>query len=190
MMNKNLFIISLPNVITVIRILLTPLFVIFLQSGLHLYALFIFVVAAISDGLDGFLARYFDQRTVLGAYLDPLADKLLLITAFIGMAVLQLIPAWLAVIVISRDILILMGIGVFTISQTNFEIQPSLWSKMTTCTQLFTICLVLLSLMVSVPNSLKSIFFFLTAIITIISGGHYLFVGLNILHNKMDTDQQ
>ena len=189
-MKKNLFIISLPNVITVIRILLTPIFVIFLQSGWYLYALLVFVVAAVSDGLDGFVARYFNQRTELGAYLDPLADKLLLITAFIGMAVFQFIPGWLAVIVISRDILILMGIGVLTVTQAKFEIHPSLWSKMTTFTQLFTICLVLLSLIVSVPNGIKSVFFFLTAVITIISGGHYLFVGLNILHKKMDTDQQ
>lgn len=189
-MKKNPFIISLPNVITVIRILLIPLFVIFLQAGLHLYALLIFAAAAVSDGLDGFLARYFNQRTELGAYLDPLADKLLLITAFIGMAVLQFIPGWLAVIVISRDILILMGIGVFTITQTKFEIHPSLWSKMTTFTQLFTICLVLLSLIISVPNGIKSAFFFLTAVITIISGGHYLTVGLNILHRKMDTNDQ
>jgi len=190
MVNKNVFIISIPNVITVIRILLTPLFVIFLQSGRYLYALLIFVAAAVSDGLDGFLARYFDQRTELGAYLDPLADKLLLIAAFIGMAVLQFIPAWLAIIVISRDVLILMGIGVFTITQTEFEINPSLWSKMTTFTQLFTICLVLLSLMISIPNGIKLTLFYLTAVITIISGGHYLFVGLNILHRKMDTDQQ
>ena len=189
-MKKNRFIISLPNVITVIRILLTPIFVIFLQSGWYLYALLVFVVAAVSDGLDGFLARYFDQRTELGAYLDPLADKLLLITAFIGMAVLQFIPAWLAIIVISRDVLILMGIGVFTITQTRFEINPSIWSKMTTFTQLFTICLVLLTLIVSIPNGIKSTLFFLTAVITIISGVHYLFVGLNILHKKMDNGEQ
>jgi len=190
MVNKNPFLISIPNVITVIRILLIPLFVIFLQSGLYPYALLIFAAAAVSDGLDGFLARYLNQRTELGAYLDPLADKMLLITAFIGMAVLQFIPGWITVIVISRDILILMGIGVLTITQTKFEIHPSLWSKMTTFTQLFTICLVLLSLMVSIPNGIKSTFFFLTAVITIISGGHYLFVGLNILHKKMGTDQQ
>ena len=190
MVNNNPFLISIPNVITVIRILLIPLFVIFLQSGLYPYALLIFAAAAVSDGLDGFLARYLNQRTELGAYLDPLADKMLLITAFIGMAILQFIPGWLAVIVISRDILILMGIGVLTVTQAKFEIHPSLWSKMTTFTQLFTICLVLLSLIVSIPNGIKSVFFFLTAAITIISGGHYLFVGLNILHKKMDVDQQ
>lgn len=186
MVNKNAFIVSLPNVITVIRILLTPLFVIFLQAGLHLYALLVFVVAAVSDGLDGFLARYFDQRTELGAYLDPLADKLLLITAFIGMGVLGYIPVWLAVIVISRDVLILLGIAIFTIANIEFEIDPSIWSKMTTCTQLFTICLVLLSPLVSVPASVQTVFFFLTAGITVISGGHYLLVGLKILDNKMD----
>lgn len=185
MVNKNSFIISLPNVITVIRILLTPLFVIFLQAGLHLYALLVFVVAAVSDGLDGFLARYFDQRTELGAYLDPLADKMLIVTAFIGMGVLQYLPVWLVVIVISRDVFILLGIAIFTLTETNFEIDPSIWSKMTTCTQLFTICLVLLSSVVYIPDTVKMVFFFLTAGITIISGGHYLLIGIKILDNKM-----
>ncbi len=188
MVNNNSFIISLPNVITVVRILLTPLFVIFLQAGLHLYALLVFVVAAVSDGLDGFLARYFDQRTELGAYLDPLADKMLIITAFIGMGVLQYLPVWLVVIVISRDIFILLGIAIFTLTETNFEIDPSIWSKMTTCTQLFTICLVLLSSLITIPESVQMVLFILTAGITIISGSHYLLIGIKILDNKMESD--
>ena len=163
--------------------LLTPLFVIFLQAGMYPSALLVFAVAAVSDGLDGFLARYFDQRTELGAYLDPLADKLLLTTAYIGLAVFQLIPTWLAVIVISRDVLILLGVAIFTLTQTEFEIHPSLWSKVTTCIQLFTVCLMLLSPMVSIPDGVQMIFFVLTAIITGVSGGHYLFVGLKILHD-------
>ena len=184
-----MFSISIPNIITIIRMLLTPLFVIFLQAGWYLSALLVFAAAAISDGLDGFLARYFDQRTELGAYLDPLADKLLLTTAYIGLAVFQFIPIWLAVIVISRDVLILLGVAIFSLTHTEFEIHPSLWSKMTTCTQLFTICLMLLSPMVSISNMVKLIFFVLTAMITGISGGHYLFVGLKILHDQMDSDE-
>ena len=190
MVNKRTLIISVPNVITVIRILLTPLFVIFLQSGWYLYALLVFIVASVSDGLDGFLARYLDQRTELGAYLDPLADKLLLLTAFVGMAILRLIPPWLAIIVISRDVLIFMGVAIFAITQTKFEVNPSPWSKITTCAQLMTICLMLLSPMVSISSGIKSTFFFVTAVITIISGGHYILVGLKILHDKMGLNHR
>ena len=93
------------------RILLTPLFVIFLIRGLYVPALFVFTIAAVSDGLDGFIARVFNQRTILGAYLDPIADKLLLSSAFVSLAVLDILPAWLTVIVISRDVIIFMGIA-------------------------------------------------------------------------------
>ncbi len=182
-----MFTISIPNIITIIRMLLTPLFVIFLQAGWYLSALLVFAVAAISDGLDGFLARYFDQRTELGAYLDPLADKLLLTTAYVGLAVFHLIPIWLTVIVISRDVLILLGLAVFTLTQTPFEIAPTKWSKATTCMQLLTICLMLLAPMVTIAEMTTFFFYILTAGLTIISGGHYLFIGLKILHNQMDT---
>jgi len=181
-----MFHINLPNIITIVRMLLTPLFLILLEAEWYLSALLVFVAAAISDGLDGFLARYFDQRTELGAYLDPLADKLLLITAFIGLAVLEFIPHWLAVIVISRDVLILLGVGMFTVARVKFEIAPSLWSKITTCIQLFTICLILLSPMVTISETIQLVFFLLTAAITVISGGHYLFIGLKNLHDQLD----
>ena len=80
--------ISIPNLLTVGRILLTPLFIIFLIRDLFVSALFVFTIAAVSDGLDGFIARVCNQRTTLGAYLDPIADKLLLSSAFISLSVI------------------------------------------------------------------------------------------------------
>ncbi|MCG2754607.1 MAG: CDP-alcohol phosphatidyltransferase family protein [Desulfobacteraceae bacterium] len=87
-MKQRNFAINIPNILTIIRILLVPLFIIFLLKDMFHFALLVFTVAAISDGLDGLFARYLDQRTLLGAYLDPLADKLLLTSAFVVLAVI------------------------------------------------------------------------------------------------------
>ena len=128
--------INIPNILTVARILLTPLFIILLIKNLFAHALIVFTLAGISDGLDGFIARYFNQRTVMGSYLDPIADKFLLSAAFITLAILRIIPAWLTVIVISRDILILAGIAVFSITDIKVNIKPSIVSKFTTADKL------------------------------------------------------
>ena len=175
--------INIPNILTVIRILLTPLFVIFLLKKLMYPALIVFTVAAISDGLDGLLARYFNQYSVLGAYLDPIADKLLLAAAYVSLAVLKIIPAWLAVIVLSRDILIIIGIAVFALSDIHIEIKPSLLSKWTTVAQLLTIFLVLLNPHVEGIYILKRLLFWIVAGLTTASGLHYVYIGLNMLQN-------
>jgi cardiolipin synthase len=176
--------INIPNILTVIRILLTPLFVIFLLKNLFHPALIVFTVAAISDGLDGLLARYFNQYSVLGAYLDPIADKLLLASAYASLAVLKIIPAWLAVIVISRDILIITGIIVFGLTDIHIEIKPSLVSKWTTVAQLLTVFLVLLSPNIPGITMTKMLLFWITAGVTIASGLHYVYFGLNILQDS------
>ncbi len=173
--------INIPNILTTIRILLAPLFVILLLKDQFSFALLVFAIAGISDGLDGLLARYFDQRTVLGAYLDPIADKLLLTTAFVSLAVLKIIPGWLTVIVISRDILIVLGIAIFTIADINIEIRPSIISKFTTVAQLTTIFLTLLNPEISGALIIKYSLFWITAGLTIMSGLHYTYIGLNIL---------
>ena len=107
------------------------------------FALLVFSIAAVSDGLDGLFARYFNQYSVLGAYLDPIADKLLLVSAFVSLAVLKIIPPWLTVIVISRDIMIVIGILIFAMIDIPIEMKPSLVSKCTTVAQLSTIFLTL-----------------------------------------------
>ncbi len=170
--------------------MLTPLFVIFLLKNLFHPALIVFTVAAISDGLDGLLARYFNQYSVLGAYLDPIADKLLLASAYISLAVLKAIPAWLTVIVLSRDILIITGIAVFALGDIQIEIKPSLVSKWTTVAQLLTIFLVLLNPHVEGIYQTKMLLFWIVAGLTIASGLHYVYIGLNILQNSYGKNQK
>ena len=180
---------NIPNTITVIRILLTPMFMILLENGMQLYALIVFAAAGLSDGLDGFLARYFNQRTQLGAFLDPIADKLLLITAFIGLGILAKIPSWLAIIVISRDVMILVGVAVFSIAQIHFEIHPSKVSKATTFLQITTVIFALLPDQGTVVLTFRPVLFWVTAAITIVSGVHYLITGLNVLQKSLGTPQ-
>jgi cardiolipin synthase len=147
------------------------------------FALLVFSIAAVSDGLDGLLARYFNQYSVLGAYLDPIADKLLLVSAFVSLAVLKIIPPWLTVIVISRDIMIVIGILIFAMTDIPIEMKPSLVSKCTTVAQLFTIFLTLLDPQIPGAQIIKQLLFWITAGLTIISGLHYIYFGLNVLQN-------
>lgn len=175
--------INIPNFITVIRILLTPLFIIFLLREMFFQAIIIFTVASISDALDGYIARYYNQRTELGAYLDPIADKFLLMASFASLGILKLIPGWLAVIVISRDIVIVAGIAVLTMMDIKPMIHPSIISKITTCAQLASVFLTLFYPENPCEPSLKYVLYWATASLTTLSGLHYMFIGLNTLQN-------
>ena len=106
---------NIPNFLTLFRIILVPAFVIFLIQSEYDKALIVFVVAGLTDALDGTLARLLKCQTILGAYLDPIADKLLLVTSYATLAILGIIPAWLSVLVISRDIIILIGIAIIAL---------------------------------------------------------------------------
>jgi cardiolipin synthase len=180
--------ISVPNILTLLRILLTPLFVIMLLKEMHLWALLVFAAAGVSDGLDGFVARYFNQRTVLGAYLDPVADKLLLISAFVGLAIQKIIPGWVAVIVITRDLIICLGIAIITLTEKQYEVNPRIISKITTVVQIATILLTLLGFQVAGVLVLRDVFFWITAIVTTLSGLHYIFIGMQILQDGSTKD--
>lgn len=179
--NKSSIPINIPNILSVIRILLTPLFVIFLFKDFYNLALLIFAIAAISDILDGLFARYLNQRTALGSYLDPVADKLLLTSAFIILAVVKMVPGWLAVIVISRDILIILGVVIFSIENVSLVIKPRIASKCTTVAQVSTILFVLLNPDIPGAYIMRWSFYWLTAGLTITSGLHYLYIGMNIV---------
>ncbi len=176
--------INIPNILTLVRILLTPVFIILLLNSQFTLALFVFTLAGLSDALDGFIARYFNQRTVLGAYLDPLADKLLLLSAYVSLAILESVPEWLAVIVISRDLIIIMGIAILTITNKPYEVRPSIVSKLTTAIQISTIFLALLNPKLPRFETVQSCMFLATAAITMISGFHYIYIGMNQLQQN------
>lgn len=175
--------INIPNILTVLRILVIPLFVILLIRGLHAYALLVFIAAGVSDGLDGLIARALNQRSELGAILDPIADKLLLTAAYVTLGVLTDIPGWLVVVVISRDVLIVTGIAVLTFTRVPFTIRPSLISKWTTVAQVVTIAFNLMDLKAAWAGTAMHSLYWATASMTVLSGLHYTYVGLHILQS-------
>ena len=137
---------TIPNILTVIRILLTPVFVMAYTSENFNLAWILFAVAGLTDALDGFLARIWNQRTRLGALLDPLADKTLLVTSFICLSINGWIPDWLTILVVSRDAIILGGLAVLNFWGVNVKnrIKPIWISKFTTAAQIFLVIFVML----------------------------------------------
>jgi cardiolipin synthase len=175
---------NLPNFLTLIRILLIPVFVILIINKSLGWALVIFAIAGITDGIDGLIARITRQRTELGAYLDPIADKLLISAAFITLAIIEILPSWLAVIVITRDVIILLGILVMILINYRPKIQPSLVSRVTTVFQILTIIIVLMVEYGSFFSQLSTIAIYGTTLFTILSGAHYIYIGTRIFNEK------
>ncbi len=174
---------NIPNLLTVGRMILIPLLVIFLMDGRTELAWLVFLCAAISDALDGLIARLWNQQTTLGAFIDPIADKLLIGTSYVTLAVLHRLPGWLAVIVLSRDLLILIGVGLLLLFEKPLEIKPSLDSKLTTLLQILAICYFLGGDRLTMLQPAEPYLLFVTAAITMFSGFHYLVIGLRILGN-------
>ncbi len=177
---------NLPNILTLTRVLLIPFFVIFIINKSFTNALITFAIAGITDGIDGLLARITHQRTELGAYLDPIADKLLLICAFLTLAIIEMLPGWLAVIVITRDVIILLGVLVMTLTNYPVKIGPSFISKITTTFQILTILLVLLNGETHWMKTMITLALYGTTFLTILSGSHYIYIGTRILNQKRD----
>ena len=179
---------NIPNFLSLLRIILVPAIVIFLIQNEHVKALITFIVAGLTDALDGALARLLKKQTELGAFLDPLADKILLSTSFIALSIFGLIPSWLTVIVISRDIIILMGIMTLSMMSISYEIKPVFVSKVTTALQIGTVFLALFlksftSEMIDYYEVVK-IISWLTASFTILSGLVYIYKGIKILNRQ------
>jgi len=177
---------TIPNLITLTRILLTPLFIIFLIQGRYPRALAVFLLAGLSDLADGLIARGWQQKSRLGSYLDPLADKLLLGASFITLSIYRQIPSWLTVTVLSRDVILTLGVLLLRLADYNLTIRPSLAAKFTTGAQLATVLLVLLARLWPVPGELLRVFFGLTGALTVISGVHYVYRGLKMVSQTGD----
>lgn len=177
---------SIPNFLSLFRIILVPVTVIFLIDGSFFTALAIFTLAGITDALDGFLARVLSQKTVLGAYLDPIADKALLTSCFVTLSILGIIPGWLAVIVVSRDFMILLGISILFMVSVPFEIRPIFVSKLTTAVQIITVFLALAFKTLGGDGHPLFIHFlyWLTAGLTTISGFHYILRGIKAINHS------
>ncbi|MFZ0448266.1 MAG: CDP-alcohol phosphatidyltransferase family protein [Desulfatiglandaceae bacterium] len=179
---------TLPNLITSLRIILAPIFVIYSIRGDFRAALIVFIIAGLSDGADGLIARWFNQKSKMGAYLDPLADKILLVTAFVVLSIKEYIPPWLTVMAISRDILILLGVLILFLNRMDITIRPSILSKVTTCLQLGTVFMVLSKDYFPFFFHLNIYVFWATAIFTISSGLHYMHYWFKVMGEYAPED--
>jgi len=182
---------TIPNALTLARILLTPLFIALFVGGNHRGALALFFLAGLTDALDGFLARVLDQRSQLGAILDPLADKVLLDASYVCLAHAGWIPAWLAVAVVSRDALILGGVALLTYLGQDLRgsLRPSRVSKATTAAQMLLVLAAFAHGVGGWGGWLESTvegLVWITAGLTLASGGHYVAKGLGLFANGQD----
>jgi cardiolipin synthase len=172
---------NLPNTLTLLRILTIPLFLEFLAYHLYFEALVVFAIGGLTDFLDGLAARWMNQQTALGAYLDPVADKLLVITSYIILGSIGGIPVWLAVVVVARDAIIVVGYSViYFLIEERWQVKPSRIGKWSTTFQLLTLALALALLHDPKMFSAEILNFFvgLTALVTVMSGCQYLYGGL------------
>jgi cardiolipin synthase len=168
---------NLPNSLTILRILLIPFFIGFLLYERYEYALGTLLLAGLTDSLDGTIARVANQRTKLGAYLDPLADKLLLTSAFVTLSVLHLVPLWIAIIVVSRDTMLITGTLLARLTELRVDLSPTLLGKGTTLFQLaYIILVVVLTSQEMDLRLLQPLLYFMLGL-TVLSGFHYLYRG-------------
>ena len=175
---------NLPNALTLCRLFSIPVFLALLSKHELRLALYVFIGAALTDALDGTVARWFDSRTEIGAILDPFADKLLLLSSFVTLTIEGMLPGWLLGVVVIRDIVLVFGY--FMVSfyvNEHVPVQPSYLGKAATCFQLACVVGALVSLSAAEPRAWTALLY-LTVAFTAMSGLHYGYRGLVILRSR------
>lgn len=170
-------VLNIPNLITVLRIIMVPVIIVLISMESFTTALWLFLVAGVSDALDGYIARRFDMRTTLGATLDPLADKILIIASVIALSRLGLLPVWLMAAVVGRDLVIAAGATAWHFVFGPLEMAPLIASKINTCMQVVMLFLVMGKASgFEAISSLLPVLFVLVLISTLFSGFQYVIV--------------
>lgn len=182
---------NLANRLTILRILLVPVFIALLlyytpqRHSFYYFALAVFLLACITDGLDGFVAKKLNEKTEFGSYMDPLADKLLLLSGFLSLSLMQNlpsqmhIPAWVTIPVISRDVVILSGAMMVFMTTGKLTARPIFIGKITTVMQMAALSLSL----AMAPLPLRQLFFFLVVGFTVWSGALYIRMGSRLFED-------
>lgn len=172
---------SLPNIISILRILLVIPTVYFLSEHKYSNALLVFLVAGLSDGLDGFLARRFGWITRLGSFLDPMGDKLLMTASYFMLGYLGHLPVWLVLLVIGRDLVIVIGALAYRLLVQDISMQPLIISKINTACQIFLVLLMIYDLSdipgaAHVPAWASVSMVYAVMVTTILSGISYVYI--------------
>ncbi|HVN24315.1 MAG TPA: CDP-diacylglycerol--glycerol-3-phosphate 3-phosphatidyltransferase [Syntrophorhabdales bacterium] len=171
---------NLPNVLSILRLCLTAFFIVSVTYQRYTEALVLFVAQAVSDLLDGFLARILHKKTDLGAWLDPIADKVMLVSSYLVLGFQEIVPYWVVAIVLSRDLVVAGGFLFLHLFSSRVVPSPSLLGKATTVLQMVTV----LYLLWSVTREFQLYFFYAVAGLTLLSGFQYLLLGLTALSRK------
>lgn len=166
---------TIPNLITIARLIMVPIVIVMIMQQRWAAAFILFVVAGISDAVDGFIARHFDMRSEFGAYIDPLADKSLLVSIYVALAIVGAIPSWLAIVVVSRDAMIVSAVLLSWVMSRPVEIKPIIVSKLNTAAQIGFAAFALAANAYGVKlGGLEEIVMVIVATLTVASAGAYL----------------
>ena len=190
-------ILTIPNILTFMRMGLIPVFVSLVYYGYSKWALAVFLIAGVSDGIDGFLARKFKQESELGTIIDPIADKLLMTVAFIILTLPNVlpptrhlpIPFWVTASVIGRDVLIITIAGAINIITGFRGFKPSFWGKVSTLVQVIGISLVMLAA-VSGDSIFLPTTYFIIVLLVVISGVHYVFQVASLMKEEQASPSE
>ncbi len=179
---------TLPNFITLVRLAMVPFFLLAVNQGEYRLALLVFVLAGLTDALDGFLARWLDMCSRFGTYLDPMADKILLVTAYVALTVPQgqrvVIPLWLTLLALSRDVLIILVAAILYLVEDIRSFRPTAWGKATTFMHVTTVTVVLLANVVAIPSWAPRLCFTLSLVLVLVSGFHYAYRAVRLLEER------
>lgn len=166
---------TIPNIITLIRLILVPIVIVALTQHAWVLAFALFAIAGISDAVDGAIARRFHMKSELGAYLDPLADKALLVSIYVTLAITGVLPVWLAILVVSRDAMIVSAILLSWLMDRPIAINPLLVSKLNTTAQIAFAGLILGANAFAIPlGAAEVVGFVVVAALTVGSTAAYL----------------
>lgn len=178
---------TIPNIITIMRFLLVPAVVYAMLHGHGLAAFLLFLGAGISDGVDGFIARRFNQRSELGAWMDPLADKLLLVTVFVMLGISGILPDWLIILVVSRDVLIVGAVILASVMSQPMEADPIFVSKANTAAQITLAAVALGSMAFDLPlATVMNGLVIAVAVLTIVSAASYFRIWMRHMGSASD----
>ncbi|TBW36958.1 CDP-alcohol phosphatidyltransferase family protein [Siculibacillus lacustris] len=177
--------VTIPNMISLFRLVLVPVAIDALVAGRFDVAFWVFLIAGLSDGVDGWIARCFDQRSELGAHLDPVADKALLVSIFVTLGIFGTLPGWLVLVVVTRDVAIVGAIVLSWMLGRRVPIRPSLVSKANTSAQIAFVALVLGSRAFQIDvGRLWDVGALVVAVLTVVSGTSYVLGWLRIMSSN------
>src|SRR5882757_9915263 len=179
-------VLTFANQLTLLRMLLVPAFAILVLYGYLGWALAVFVTAGVTDALDGLIARRAGQKTTLGAWLDPMADKLLLVTTFVvltlpGLDLANRLPIWLTVLIISRDVVIVLTVAIVNLAIGPRTFRPSVFGKIATATYIVTAVMTMLFNYLGYHSVIVDVGVWVSLAITIISSLHYIWHARQII---------